>query len=131
MKKIALLLLLFLYLIPAIGVTVSTHFCGGKIASVSFNPFVTNHKCPCGSKKMKKDCCKDETTSFKLDNEQQKTQQVLCNFVTGTSIIQPAILTAVTFGYKTALLTTWFEYHTHPPDDLKHSLFIRHCIFRI
>ena len=81
MKKLIAILLMFLYIIPAIGVTVKTHCCGGKVTSLSLNPFDTKHKCPCGSKKMKKDCCKDETTTFKLDDEQQKTKQISCNVV--------------------------------------------------
>jgi hypothetical protein len=130
MKRITVILLMFLYMIPAIGVTVSAHYCGGKVTSVSFNPFDTKHKCPCGSKKMKKDCCKDETTTFKLDDEQQKTKQISCNVVKITDF-QPAVPTNLTFDYHTPLLSTEFDHSTHPPDDLKHPLYIRHCVFRI
>ena len=130
MKKITVILLMFLYLIPAIGVTVSAHYCGGKVTSVSLNPFDTKHKCPCGSRKMPKNCCKDETTTIKLADEQQKTQQISCNVVKFTDF-QPAIPTNLTFDNHTPLLSTEFDRSTHPPDDLKHPLYIRHCVFRI
>ncbi|QQS28964.1 MAG: hypothetical protein IPM47_19355 [Sphingobacteriales bacterium] len=132
MKKIAVILLMFLYLIPAIGVTISTHYCGGKVTSVSFNPFDTKHKCPCGSKKMKKNCCKDETTTFKLEDEQRKTQQVFCNFIKiKISDFQPALTSNLTFNYRSPLLFTEFDHSAHPPDDLKHPLYIRHRVFLI
>ena len=121
---------MFLYLIPAIGITASAHYCGGKVTSVSFNPFDTKHTCPCSSKKMKKDCCKDETTTIKLDDKQQKTQLVSYKIVKVTDF-QPAISTNLTFDYKTPLLSAEFDHSTHPPDDLKHPLYIRYCVFRI
>ncbi len=130
MKRIVVISLMFLYLITAIGLTVSAHYCDGKITSVSFNPFDTKHKCPCGSKKMKKDCCKDETTTIKLSEEQQKTQQFICNVIKAPDF-QPAILTNLIFDYRTPPLSTDFNYNTHPPDDIKNPLFIRHRVFRI
>lgn len=130
MKRATVILLMFLYLIPAIGVTVSAHYCGGKITSVSFNPFDTKHKCPCGSKKMKKDCCKDETATIKLDDKQQKAQQAFYKVVKVTDF-QPAVSTTLTLDYKTPLLLTEFDHSSHPPDDVKHPLYIRHCVFRI
>jgi hypothetical protein len=117
-------------MIPAIGVTVSAHYCGGKVTSVSLNPIDTKHKCPCGSKKMPKNCCKDETTTVKLDDEQQKAQQISCNAVKFTDF-QPAIPTNLTFDYHTPFLTTEFDHSAHPPDDLKHPLYIRHRVFLI
>lgn len=130
-KKIAIIFLIFLYLVPAIGVTVSAHSCDGKVTSVSFNSFDTKHKCSCGSKKMKKDCCKDQTTTIKIDDKQQQTQLVSCKGVKVTAF-QPAISTNLTIGYKTPFLLTEPEYNAQtPPDDIKHPLYILHCVFRI
>ena len=130
MKKIIVIFLMFLYLIPANGVSISAHYCGGKVTSFSFNPFDTKHKCPCGSKKMSKDCCKDETATIKLDDEHQKTQQVFCNTIK-VSDFQPALSTNLTFDYQTSLISTEFDHSIHPPDDLKHPLYIRYQVFRI
>ncbi|MBK8405239.1 MAG: hypothetical protein IPL25_14510 [Saprospiraceae bacterium] len=79
---------------------------------------------------MKKDCCKDETTTIQLDDKQQKTQLVSYKIVKVTDF-QPAISTNLTFDYKTPLLSAEFDHSTHLPDDLKHPLYIRYCVFRI
>lgn len=130
MKRITDIFLKFFYPIPAIVVTVSAHCYCGKITSVSFNPFDTKHKYPCCSKKMKKDCCKDEITTIKLDGKQQKTQAVFCKVVKVTDF-KHTISTSLTFDYKTPFLLTEFDNSTQPPDDLKHPLYIRYCVLRI
>jgi hypothetical protein len=130
MKRIVVISLMFLYLITAIGLTVSSHYCDGKITSVSFNPLETEHKCSCGSKKMKKGCCKDETTTIKLSEEQQKTQQFISNIVK-VADFQPAISTNLAFDYCSPLLSTDLNYNLHPPDDIKHPLIVRYRVFRI
>lgn len=130
MKRITVILLMFLYLLPAIGVTVSAHYCGGKVTSVSFNPFDTKHKCPCGSKKMKKDCCKDETKTFKLKNEQQKAHQFTLK-VFKVFTFQPVLVDNFTFSYQQPLILNDYSTTDHPPDNIKHPLYIRHCVFRI
>jgi len=130
MKRITVIFLMFLYLIPAIGVTVSAHYCGGKVTSVSLNPFNTKHDCPCGSRKMEKDCCKNEISITKLDDKQQKKQQVFCNVV-NISDFHCAISFSQTFNGHSLLLSSGFDHSTHPPDDLKHPIYIRYCIFRI
>ena len=53
------------------GITITTHYCGGKLASVSVN-LLDTEKCACGSKKMKKDCCKTTTCTFSIKEVQQK-----------------------------------------------------------
>ena len=78
MKKSGIILLLFFYLIPVIGITVSAHFCGGKCSSVSLIS-TDKHDCPCGTKIMKKNCCKDINTYIKLKNVQQKSFQISIN----------------------------------------------------
>lgn len=129
MKKITALFLMFLYLIPAIGVTVSAHHCDGKITSVSLKFFDT-HKCPCGDKAMKKDCCKDEAKTFKLSNEQQKAQTLSCNLkISGE--FQYVALPVINLICRDNFFSTTDYTNSHPPDDLKHPLYIRHRIFRI
>lgn len=71
-KRILLLLVVFLYLIPSIGFTVSVHYCGGKLASVSFLDTNESKKCPCGSGMSKKSCCENVVLSLKLSGQQQK-----------------------------------------------------------
>lgn len=120
---------MFLYLIPAIGFTVTAHYCGGKITSVSLK-LIDTHKCPCGKKAMKKDCCKDEAKTFKLKGEQLKASLLSFNLTTATDL-QPIISDNVTFFYQSSLVQSDFTFGSHPPDDLKHPLYIRHRVFRI
>lgn len=70
MKKSIIVFLLLMYMIPVIGVTVSTHYCNNKIASVSFQFLNYSDSCTCGNQLPKKSCCKDETTFFKLNENQ-------------------------------------------------------------
>lgn len=130
MKRITIILLMFLYLIPAIGVTVSAHHCGGKITSVSLKILDFGHKCPCGKKPMKKNCCKDETKTFKLKSEQQKAHQYSLK-VFKTFTVQPALVENFTFCYQEPLVLSEFSTVDHPPNDLKHPLYIRYRVFRI
>lgn len=73
MKKFLVTLLMLLYLIPAVGVTFSAHFCGEELASISHS--VTEaEKCLCGMQPMKKSCCEDKQLQIKMDDNQQKTE---------------------------------------------------------
>ncbi|MCG3165034.1 MAG: hypothetical protein POELPBGB_00794 [Bacteroidia bacterium] len=128
MKRISIIFIMFLYLIPSIGFSVTVHYCGGKIASVSF--FNEKGKCGCGNKKMKKDCCKDETTIYQLDNEQQKIQQCSFNFQQ-TKEFQPALNINEQTTYQSTFNPTTFYNCAHPPDEVKHPLYIQHRAFRI
>lgn len=73
MKRVFTIFLLIFYLIPAIGVSVTIHYCEGKAVSTSISIGLSgNHKCPCGRKEMKKGCCHNETVVYQLDDAQQK-----------------------------------------------------------
>jgi hypothetical protein len=130
MKKIALLLILFLYLVPAIGITVSAHYCGSRITWLSLNFEHQEHKCACGSKKMKTDCCKDEITFIKLDNKQINTSTDFNTVAPITAILNPL----QGFANKGLCLSTQPIIQLlclPPPDNLKHPLYVRHCTFLI
>jgi len=130
MKKATIILLMLLYLIPAIGVTVSVHYCGGRLASVSLNPSDTEHKCPCGSKKMKKDCCKDVVNTLELDDDQKRPQPMLLN-IGAIAIAHHVVACTQAFNHKSPAISAEFEHCSHPPDDLKHPLYLRYQVFRI
>ena len=130
MKRVVIIFLMFLYLLPAIGVTVSAHYCGGKLASISLNPFDTKHKCACGSKKMKKNCCKDVVNTFELYEDQKRPQPILLN-LGAIAIAHHVVASATPFNYNSPMLSAEYEHGPHPPDDLKHPLYLRHRVFRI
>ncbi|MGV3613239.1 MAG: HYC_CC_PP family protein [Fluviicola sp.] len=78
MKRIFSLIIMVLYLLPALGMTVSTHYCGGKLADVSLFGSKPKMSCACGAMAsknkvhIKKKCCEQVTFSLKLDNQQLK-----------------------------------------------------------
>ncbi len=130
MKRIAVILLMFFYLISVIGVRASIYHCGGKTTCISLKFLDFRHKCSCGKKSMKKDCCKDEAKTFKLKDEHQKAIQfTLKGFKTFT--IAPILVYNFLFSFKEPLISDVHLSYTHPPDNTKHPLYIRHSVFRI
>ncbi|MES2395090.1 MAG: hypothetical protein V4549_03770 [Bacteroidota bacterium] len=72
MRKATAIFLLLLFLIANSGVAISAHWCGGKLSSIDF--FADReHKCKCGKKAMKPNCCKDKTLQLKANDELSKT----------------------------------------------------------
>lgn len=78
MKRILSLVIMVLYLLPATGMTVSTHYCGGKLADVSLFGAKTKMNCSCGTVPpknnvlVKRKCCEEVIFSLKLENQQLK-----------------------------------------------------------
>lgn len=127
MKKATVLLLLVFYLIPTIGMTVSAHFCGGKLTSVSMQ-LLGNEKCPCGSKKMKKDCCK--TNTIKIIHEQQQAPHLSIDFSKLFSV-HHAIIQTETNSFFFSIVEAEFYKHHSPALLLKQPLYLINSVFRI
>ncbi|MEY2830348.1 MAG: hypothetical protein RIQ33_2206 [Bacteroidota bacterium] len=72
MKKTFLILFTMLYLCFVIGVSISNHFCGGKLSFISFYNQVDEKDCCSGNHT--DDCCMDENYFLKSnDNHQHET----------------------------------------------------------
>ncbi len=71
-----------LYLVPAFGITVSVHYCGGKLADVSVLVPNKNKPCACVVPTEKNEtivsgkCCEQLVFSLKLENQQLKASTV-------------------------------------------------------
>lgn len=82
MKRILSLIIMVLYLFPAFGITVSAHYCGGKLSDVSLFGSKSKINCSCGaitSKNRvlaKRKCCEQLTYSLKLENQQLKQSTI-------------------------------------------------------
>ena len=82
MRRILSLIIMALYLLPAFGMTVSAHYCGGKLADVSLFGSKPKMNCSCGTKNdhkqvlLKNKCCEQFIYSLKLDNQQLKQSAV-------------------------------------------------------
>ena len=111
------------------GVTITTHYCGGKLASVAVN-LSSTQKCACGSKKMKKDCCKTNTCTFSIKDVQQKNAEYTfeCN---DNFKIQPAITNVANIIVQPLIEKDNFSNHHYPPDEITHSLYLLNQVFRI
>ncbi len=75
MKRAGILFLTFLYAIAVIGISLSVHYCGKRINSVSLG--IETKKCCCGDKKEdKKGCCTTKTFSAKVTDTHQPASQL-------------------------------------------------------
>ena len=130
MKKFFVTFLMLLYLIPAIGVNLTQHYCGGNLAFVS-HKFSEKKTCVCGPKKMKKGCCEEKHQSFKIDDSQLKAHSIVSDF-TGFS---PAdITTSHSFPIEINLLGYVSEISDtslHPPNLYKRPIYILNRTLRI
>jgi len=129
MKRLKVILLLILYILPAIGANVFVHYCGGKISSFSI-AIAQSGSCGCDDKSMKKDCCKDETISFQIDDEQIQLKQdfnATAKFTfSPTLLLQPLLLPNHSFRSLIVL-----DCSSHPPNKGSSSLCILNRVFRI
>ena len=128
MKRIAIILITLCYLLPAIGLSINVHWCGGKISSVKFQS-ITAPECRCG-KKMLPGCCKDFQTLIKLTDNQKAGSSFSFPKDFQTEIQQ------FTTASKTGLL--YFELQTFdyfkdkvPPFKNKLPVYLVNKVFRI
>lgn len=78
MKKSIIILFSLFYLTAVSGVTVSLHYCGGKIKSISFFDKKGNDCC-CGNKKKSKNCCNQKSTFIKVKDNHHLSSSIDVN----------------------------------------------------
>ena len=128
MKKIISIGLCAIYLVLVSGVAFQLHYCGGKFSSVNLTLLHTSNSCPCGSKTMKKGCCKNQSVYVIIKADQNSSNNILSfNSIQDITIALPAV--------KTNLLKVPFEtsiknYH-EPPPKFNNSLLILNSVFRL
>lgn len=130
MRKYLLFTVLFLYLVPAIGFTVSAHFCGGKLSDISLRG-AERSPCPCGSGIHKKSCCENVFFSVSLEDPQQSSPRKV-------SQPCPALLPEIRREYFTFLITPVFRtvpsgilHPELPPGRYKTPLYLQNASFLI
>ncbi len=130
MKKTALIALLFFYLLSTAGVAVNIHYCGGKIADISV-VFESKNKCKCGSKKMNRNCCKDQKHFFKVKDSHKYSSDLKLSFKNYSS--QDLLLLPVftQLYYTSSDLTTCSSTKEIPPDLFNRPVYIKNCSFLI
>lgn len=128
MKKITAILIMIIYLIPALGFSINAHYCGDKLASVSFD-LLNSEKCACGSKKMKSKCCKTKSFSLKIEDSQKQTPQLLIEY-DKVFKAHAGIVTIPFIGYYKVSQNS-FSNHHHPPNKPKLQLYLTFQVFRL
>jgi hypothetical protein len=128
MKKIAIILFVFLYLLPAIGFSIDVHFCGNKIQTVNVET-INRNLCSCGSK-MPKGCCRDIHTVIKLTDNQNpssSTDVIFNNFAKQLANSAFLHLGVISDGFSIFIFP---NYHA-PPEINKPPVYLANCTFRI
>lgn len=121
MRFLAICVLSLIYLLPSLGLAISKHYCGGEVSSVSFIPF-HEHTCGCGDEEMDSDCCKDEFCFIKLDDSQQKTQNV--------QIPSDELGPAIACNFVDASLSNIFSIKNIVPCFDQHDYGFRQCLYK-
>jgi len=125
MKNILVILLLGIYTTFNLGLVVNTHYCCGKITSVSINKTSKNTCGICGKKKTTKDCCKDTQTQLSMDDT-QRSPQTNVEFPIYTLAYTPLIISHViqapNFSSLNQHAIPSYSFNTGPP---KTALYIQ------
>jgi len=128
MKKLLIILLMLVYGVTSSGMTVTLHYCCGKLDDISFTG-KQEKQCPMGSKHMKNSsCCKDTQLTAKLAADQQLAAKWIASAQSNQAEFAPAFSIdlfnrQVVTGHQLARGAP-VPYSTVP-------LFIKHCVFRI
>ncbi len=129
MKRILALLLVCIYLLPALGIWGNIHYCGKKICRIDLLTEAKEAKC-CGGKPMKRDCCKDKKFSVKKSGQERSGNMIEKTF--SPLLVLPAapVIQLTDCIYYSYMQVRLGDYHP-PPPDAKHPPYIFHRCFRL
>lgn len=117
------------YLITVIGVALNMHFCGGRLAEVSFSETAKCGKCKTAEKAgADSDCCKNTSVEAKVKDTHKAESSLKLAHDYGIELF---FGTLVTKAYHT-LSTNVYNYTSNkaPPLSAVFSLHLINCIFR-
>jgi hypothetical protein len=115
------------YLTSTSGITVNTHYCGGKIKHISF--FKHSEKNCCGKKKMSKNCCKDKAAYFKVKDNHQSSD--LLKSPLPSSKISVFALPVFEYSFLTTNLNRRVLNYHAPPVLYDNPLYLKHKVLLI
>jgi hypothetical protein len=128
MRKFLLFLWLMVYTCVSTGFAVSTHFCMNKKASVQLGTAKKEICSKCGMHKQESNnCCRDEVTVVKLQQDTEMAKTVLPSF----ALALPAVsltqyLVSPFYNFIEAPVCTAFQ-----PPPLSEALYLSNRVFRI
>lgn len=127
-QKLAIGLCVF-YTFSVIGIALSMHFCGGKLASVAINTHKTSCKLCKKEPVNKKDdgCCKNTKVDIKVKDSHQTTASVKLAKLFATDLfLVPRFTAAAIFSPEKRL----FFINKAPPFASKKAIYLLNCVFR-
>ena len=122
MKKFLIAVLVFLYLGPVFGYTISVTSCNMKGMSSA---------CVCSTKKDNNDCCKSKKVIIKLNDSHQKAALFSQNFEFTAAIISAGQFIPVTFTTLLASIEKPLLPYARPPDSYERTIYLLYRVFRI
>lgn len=134
MKKIAVAIFAFFYLGLSAGATVHFHYCMGKLVKWDLGQNEKSDRCSkCGMMKMqsekKKHCCKDESTTIKIVNDQKTATN---NF--DLPHLSLVAISSLFIELNTTLFSSVSKKtpvsHAPPRND-NTGIYLLNCVFRI
>lgn len=126
MKRPAVAILAFLYIVIASGITVNIHYCMGDFASVDYGIPVNEACSVCGMKE-KKGCCH---TEYKLVKIQDAHQLAKINVDFAKAPAEPVPSPALQPIQLSLQETRELTYHS-PPDERSNYVYLHNRVFRI
>jgi hypothetical protein len=128
-QKLALSLCTF-YLFSIIGVALSMHFCGGKLAAVAVNSIKTNCKYCKDEASNKKDdgCCKNTKIEVKVKDDHQTVGSFKLSKLFSVALFIPAQLNEA--FQKTQKITLGKVINKPPPTSTSIAMHVFNCVFR-
>ena len=128
MKRLVAALLAFIYLTVSSGMVMNSHYCMGKLSSVSLS-VLPSAKCVCGTKMTKKSCCRTEVKLVKVEDAQQKA--VVADVSFPLTIALPVTdLNLLHSSYYTTQPVIVSQAHA-PPLLSEQDTYLQNCVFRI
>jgi hypothetical protein len=127
-KRIALISLTVIYLLSALGISVSSFYCCGKLESTSIS-FNSAQKTMCKMATGMPGCCKTKTQLLKVKDQHVGSQALSLNVNLFHAII-PAYSTLDFSVYS--FKSEYFAFNSHaPPDWPQAPVYILNCTYRI
>ena len=121
MKRIIAFIVAIVYITSTSGAVITTHYCAGKIKSVSLN--IAAKTCGCKPSDSK-GCCKTEQKLVKL-NDTHKSSNVTYIFNVDDHVIVPNYIIDAAFVISNSIII--FQRSNSSPPPLPVALYIYNC----
>jgi len=127
MKKLFIIVLMLVYGLSSSGMTISLHYCCGKLDGVSFTAEKAN-TCKMGNHVKKSGCCNDKQISSLVSSEQQTVTKWVQSI---KQTVAAAVCHIANTSFKDYIVSVDRLARGTPEPIPLIPLFIKNCVFRI